>query len=177
MSEPERSPSPYVSDDAWDLFFEQSAVALGLSYEAKYLRVNTAMCELLGRPAEEIVGADIRSFLGPDTKQALREQERAIAAGATRGHLEGAIIQPDGSERWASMDAVIVLDSNKEFVLTMIECVDLSSLNQARINVAASERRIRKLLTNARDIVSLVAADGTMQFTTAEQVGALGYED
>lgn len=43
--------------------------------------------------------------------------------------------------------------------------------------VAASERRFRKLLTNTRDIVSLVSEDGQMLFTTASQVGALGYQD
>ncbi|MEO6989672.1 MAG: EAL domain-containing protein [Aquihabitans sp.] len=41
--------------------------------------------------------------------------------------------------------------------------------------IAASERRVNKLLNSARDIVSLVDIDGRILFTTASQVGALGY--
>jgi PAS domain S-box-containing protein len=38
-----------------------------------------------------------------------------------------------------------------------------------------SERRIRKLLTNTRDVVSLTDADGRLVYSTAGHLGALGY--
>ena len=47
----------------------------------------------------------------------------------------------------------------------------------ATSEVAVSERRFLKLLTNARDIVALVSEEGEILFTTATQVGALGYHD
>ena len=83
-------------------FFESVKVGLALAdLTTRYIRVNAAYAELLGRPPEDLIGVPftdvIRSpeFLGSDSRVAalLAGRESALSA-------EEAYVAPDGRELW-----------------------------------------------------------------------------
>jgi two-component system, sensor histidine kinase and response regulator len=69
----------------------------GVDNDARTLAVNHAMCEILGRSEEEILGRTVFEFLDEENLAIMREQLRRRARGET-GAYEVAISRPDGSK-------------------------------------------------------------------------------
>ncbi len=65
--------------------------------EAKVLHANDAMCAILGRPREEIMGRTIFDFLDDENRELLRKQLRLREAGKASNY-EMALVRPDGSQ-------------------------------------------------------------------------------
>jgi sigma-54 dependent transcriptional regulator, acetoin dehydrogenase operon transcriptional activator AcoR len=61
------------------------------------LRVNDAMCRLLGRDAEEIVGRSILEFTHPEDVQPSRDWNESRSAGNVMAPLIKRYVRPDGS--------------------------------------------------------------------------------
>lgn len=163
--------------DGWVQVFDQSPVAMGVALDFCYVRANPAMCRLIGLPADEIIGRDARTFLSAGLVDQIEGSLETAGHGEHRLHIEGQITRPDGAFRWAAIDAVIVSDADADGAsnTTIIQATDLTDLHQARTRLAASERWLRKLLTNISDTVSLVGADRRLIFTAARNNKALGY--
>ncbi|QXC59282.1 EAL domain-containing protein [Aquihabitans sp. G128] len=163
----------------WEQVFARSPIPMGVAQGFRWVRVNEALAELIGLPASEIVGHDSRRFLGADILDGIAQAMVAAAEGARRLHLEGTVVTGDGTERWASIDAVIIFgtatDGDVDAVTAVVQATDLTDLHAARESVAASERRYRSLLANISDTVSLTDADGNLLFSTGRQNRALGY--
>lgn len=64
--------------------------------DAVTLTVNDALCEILGRPLEKIIGRKVFDFLDEENRLIMKEQLRRRAAGET-GVYEIALSRPDGS--------------------------------------------------------------------------------
>ena len=64
--------------------------------DARTTDVNPAMCMILGRPREEILGKDIYAFVDAENEQIFRERMAARKRGEI-GHYQIALQRPDGS--------------------------------------------------------------------------------
>jgi diguanylate cyclase (GGDEF)-like protein/PAS domain S-box-containing protein len=81
--------------------FDHSTVGIGLVDEdGRFVEANPALCELLARPAAEVIGHAATEFAHPDDLP----QERFGAAGPdapVSERLETRFVRPDGEPRWA----------------------------------------------------------------------------
>jgi len=163
----------------WEQVFARSPIPMGVSVGFRWVRVNAALADLLALPAADIIGRDSRQFLTEATLEKIGHALQEVAAGEHRVHIEGTVVRGDGEERWAAIDAVIVLEpgdvTGAGDVTSVVQATDLTDLHAAREGVAASERRYRNLLANISDTVSLTDADGNLLFSTGRQNRALGY--
>ena len=77
-------------------------------------RVNPAVCALLGRPAEQLVGQSWAEYNHPDEAPLVDAVLARIAAGADTYEDERRYVRPDGSEVWASTHVTLVRDEAGE---------------------------------------------------------------
>jgi diguanylate cyclase (GGDEF)-like protein/PAS domain S-box-containing protein len=136
--------------------------------------VNVALCELLDRSADELIGANAlelaRDFLGAELDLALE----AYGLGEQRLHLEIELHRPDGKHRWVATDVVIL--ERGQAATTLVTVSDITGLHEVRTELSASERRMRSLLTNLSDTVSLTDAEGRLLYSTQTDNFLLGYD-
>jgi PAS domain S-box-containing protein len=79
------------------------------------LEVNDAMCEILGRPKEEIVGRNFFDFLNEESREIVREQNRIRKQGI-HSLYEISLTQPNGQLVPCLMNASPLLDKNGNVV-------------------------------------------------------------
>ena len=83
----------------------------GVNNDAVTLAVNDAMCTILGRPREKILGRTVFEFLDSDNIPIIKEQLRRRATGET-GAYEIAVSRPDGSNVPCLFHATPFYDKN-----------------------------------------------------------------
>jgi diguanylate cyclase (GGDEF)-like protein/PAS domain S-box-containing protein len=83
--------------------FDGSPVGIGLADErGLFVEANAALCELLGRPAREVLGHSSAEFTHPDDLALHADAGRMIEAAAGGvARVEKRYVRPDGEVRWA----------------------------------------------------------------------------
>ncbi|MDB5373836.1 MAG: domain S-box protein [Belnapia sp.] len=139
--------------------FEQAAIAMSQSdpESGRLLRVNVAYCNLIGRPASQVVGLPFVDFIHPDDRDAAMRGWWAMAHGETAVfETERRYLRPDGSIRWVSGSVTPVRDPHSgKVVRTLAAFQDITDRK------AAEERQwllTRELDHRAKNLLAVVQA-------------------
>ncbi|XVV08739.1 diguanylate cyclase domain-containing protein [Actinoplanes sp. CA-131856] len=153
--------------------FEASPAGIGLSGpDGRFVTVNPALCRLLAREQDEVVGAGVFAHAHPDDRFDVDEIARRIAAapdGVAR--MEVRFCRPDDDTRW-----VWITLSRTDADLILVQMQDVTARYQAERATRDSERLLTAVAGVARrirtgedaraNIVSavreLAASDGVM---------------
>jgi diguanylate cyclase (GGDEF)-like protein/PAS domain S-box-containing protein len=137
--------------------FDDSPVGIGLSDEnGRFIQVNAALCRLLGRAREEILGRSSLEFTHPD--------DRAFHARATElieessdgiARVEKRYVRPDGEVRWAWLTFTHVRGEGVG-VRTLAHVQDVTERKQADESLA----RTKETLEAAADIARVTQLGG-----------------
>ncbi len=106
--------------------FEQAGVGMvEVDLDGRYLRVNRAFAELLGRTEEEVLKTDIFSVTHPEDRATDEAAFRRMVTGATPVRRQKRYLRPDGSVAMGSLTAALVRDSSGTplYVLTVVQDV------------------------------------------------------
>jgi PAS domain S-box-containing protein len=157
--------------------FEQAPVAMSQSDPAtgRLLRVNNSYCELVGRPAADLVGRRFAEITHPDD----REGEHGTWARMVRGEVPGyerekRFVRPDGSVRWARVTASVVRGPDGRVLRTMVAARDVTDRKTAEEALSESEERLRAVVDATPECVKLVGADGALLQMNPAGLRALG---
>jgi two-component system, cell cycle sensor histidine kinase and response regulator CckA len=152
--------------------FEHARDAMLLADDhGRYVDANPAACALLGYSRDELLRLTVWDVTPPGHLEAGRAQWRAFIEG---GHLSGeyAMRRKDGTEVPVEFNAVANVAPGIHLTVTR----DVSSrLRQARL-LKASEERLRRVLDNISDIISVLDEHGTIEFESPSVTRVLGYE-
>ncbi|MDP1793379.1 MAG: PAS domain S-box protein, partial [Acidimicrobiales bacterium] len=130
--------------------FEQSGVATGFSdLQGVAYRVNPAMCRLMDRPAEQLIGRTWAEFVLPDDVPRREADWKEIRAGKTSGWTDRRYLRPDGSAVWVSVHATMVRDESGTPLYILGEFHDLTERKLSEAALRASEERLALALANA----------------------------
>ncbi len=92
-----------------EIGFEQAGIGAAIvDLEGVPLRVNPAVCSLLGRPKELLVGRHWTEYTHPDEVPAWQSLLARVAAGHDTYAVEGRYVRPDGTVVWASSHVTLV---------------------------------------------------------------------
>ena len=98
-----------------EIGFEQAGIGAAIfDLEGVPIRVNPAVCSLLGRPKELLVGRHWTAYTHPDETPSWQSLLARVAAGHDTYAVEGRYLRPDGTVVWASSHVTLVRDESGE---------------------------------------------------------------
>jgi PAS domain S-box-containing protein len=138
------------SEERFRAFFDNAPIGKSMTAsDGKLLRVNSALCNMLGYSVEELQSLTFVPITYPDDLPESRECVRALFAGEQeRWEMDKRYIAKDGRLVWAHVTTSLQRDSKGEplFLLTHVD--DISRRKQAVEALRESEQHFRSLFEN-----------------------------
>lgn len=118
-----------ASEEAFRLAFDGSGVAMAMislasPRQGRYLKVNQALCDLVGYPAGDLLARSVSDITHPDDVEA--DERAAIEAGANERdtyRTEKRYLRADGSITWVAVTTSVVgrMSEQELLVISLVE--------------------------------------------------------
>jgi two-component system sensor histidine kinase/response regulator len=137
-----------------------TGVAL-IAMDGRFLRVNEALCGMLGRPADELVGSTSRPFTHPDDLKVTDNAYEQLRSGA-RVATEKRYVRPDGEVVWASTYGQILSGRQDTARYIVSHFIDVTATKLAEQRQQEANTRFETAFADAPISMALVAPDGRL---------------
>jgi len=119
-----------------------------VSLEGRYLRVNSALCQFLGRTAAEMLGTDISQFNEPEEYQIILTRRRQMIEGTIpRFHsYEKRFLHSSGRVLWGQLTVALVRNAAGQPTYFCILVQDTTERRAAEQTLRESEQRLRSMV-------------------------------
>ncbi|MFA5884116.1 MAG: PAS domain S-box protein [Acidimicrobiia bacterium] len=175
---PRRDPAADVPDGLFHLAMERSAVGMCLvGPDGTFRAVNAALCEMLGRPREELVTCTWQELTHPDDL----ESDLTLVADVLEGRrdhyrLLKRYVRPDGSVIWGDLSVGAVREPTGEVRMFVSQIVDVTELTAARQALMESELHYRLLAENASDVILRLDPQDAVTWASPSAAEVFGWE-
>jgi PAS domain S-box-containing protein len=168
-----------VSDDVLASVFESANIGMAItSLDKRWLRVNDGLCELLGWPAEVLIGQPVFDVTHPDDAPEDRELREQLLAGAARRYSrEKRYRHASGRYIWVQVHVALVRDADGQPSYFVGQIHDISARKRAEALLQESEERYRSLIENIPIGLYRMTPDGHFLDVNAALMQMLGYTD
>jgi PAS domain S-box-containing protein len=164
------------SERLFRVTFERAAVGVAhMATNGHWLRVNQAVCDILGYTEAELIGGDFRTLTYPeDLEPNIRLARQLLADEAQSYRIEKRYIRKDGSVIWAMLTSSLVRgpDGEPQHFVSVIE--DISDRKAAEAALLESEQRWRTLAAALPQLVWTCTADGRTDYVSDRWVAFTG---
>ena len=135
--------------------FEESGIGMAIiSPDGRWLRVNRALADTLGYPADDLVGFPVEAQTHTDDVAADREATRLLLAGECRTYtMEKRYVRPSGDVVWALVNVSLVPGAEGEAAHLIAGIQDITERKQAENALRESEERYRLLAQSATEVL------------------------
>ena len=135
--------------------FEESGIGMALlSTDGRWLRVNRAVSDLLGRVPEDLIGLPVEGVIHPDDASAGREAMRLLQVGECRTYtMELRYVRPSGAVVWALVNVSLVPGPEGAPGHFIAGIQDITERKQAETGLRQSEERYRLLARSSNETV------------------------
>ncbi|HEX3578002.1 MAG TPA: PAS domain S-box protein [Thermoanaerobaculia bacterium] len=141
--------------------------------EGRILAVNDAACEVLGAPAQQLVGISIRDVLPTEERCAFDDYvERLLRDGVAAGLMK--IATAGGLRVWEYCNTLETNDGSAPVVHGSAR--DVTDREADFLQVRRSEDYFRSIIENASDIIIIVGRDGRIRYASPSVERLLGYK-
>ncbi|MBE7197428.1 MAG: PAS domain-containing protein, partial [Parafilimonas terrae] len=163
-----------TSEEHLAAIFAGASVGLSeVDAAGRFLRVNTELCRILGRPADELLHlsvADVTdSAFVPSSLEAMAQ---AIATGRSTT-VDKQYRRPDGTAIWAGSSIRRLDDAEGRLKNLLVVTADLSQRKEAEQRLADSERRLQELNETLEQLVSERTAERNLFATIVEKTDVM----
>ncbi|RFB88823.1 histidine kinase [Rhizobium leguminosarum bv. trifolii] len=133
--------------------------------EGRLLRVNDAVCEMLGRSREQLLGMSFLDYTQVDD----RDEDAALYARQVSGYIDNYVLRkratrPDGTVVYLDVHSSSVRDASHGFRYGVRVLRDVTAAKQMEDQVRESEQRMRDLLEALPAAVYTTDATGRITF-------------
>lgn len=138
--------------------------------------INRQLCEMLGYEPDELIGRSAKLLVMTEQdKNAMDQRIEARAKGLSEHYMID-LRRKDGSAIALEISAAPMVDAKGSVIGSIGICVDISERQRAEAAIRLSEARYRLMAEHATDMISRVAPDGTLLYTSPASRALLGYE-
>ncbi len=143
------------SERRFELMMENAAIGMALvAPEGKLLRVNPALCRMLGRDKEVLLHCTWQEITHPDDLTIDLNYVQQLRDGEINNyHLRKRYLRPDGRVIWGDLAVTAIRNSDGSLASLIGQITDITSQVEAEEALAAREERFRLLAENASDVV------------------------
>lgn len=152
--------------------FECAGIGMAVtSLDKRWLRVNDGLCELLGWPAEALVGRPVLEITHPDdAAEDLELRSQLLVGKARRYSREKRYKHADGHFIWVQVHAALVRDATGQPAYFVSQIIDISARRRA-------EERYRSLVESIPIGLYRTTHDGQFVEVNRAMMQMLGYTD
>ncbi len=131
------------TEERYRLAFEHAAVGMAVLTPAGRIRqVNSALCRILGRPEQDLLGADWRSVTYPDDVPRFSAAIRRLASGETSSEiLVKRGTHPDGKIVWVQNSLSAARDAGGDLLHLVVLIEDITEQRRAEEGLRLLEAR------------------------------------
>jgi len=163
--------------DLFENAFQHAAVGKALvGLDGKFLRINPAFCDLVGRSEAEVLATDFQSITHPDDLDVDVEHLGRLLAGEIPSYrMDKRYIRADGGLVWVHLTVSIVRDrfgAPKHFIA---QVQDLTARREAEAAVRWSEARYRLMTNHMTDMIAVSEIGGVTTFVSPSCEAITGY--
>jgi diguanylate cyclase (GGDEF)-like protein/PAS domain S-box-containing protein len=157
------------SEERSNSIFETAPIGMAIiSPEGRYIKVNRALCEMLGYGIEELMALATADVTHPDdATRERRASEWLVQSGRTVYEADKRYIRKDGSTFWAHLTARIIRNETGTilYVLSMVENIDEQRRAQAALEEANAKltRSLAELRERTRRVTLLTEMTDLLQ--------------
>lgn len=133
----------------------------------KYLLINNAGAQAVGRPISEVLGRDDTAIFPAETAQAIIQKDREILASGTSQTYEERMVANSENRVYLSTKGPLHDQSGNTIGLIGIS-LDITDRHRA-------EQYFRSLVQNSSDVITIIETDGTIRYESPSIHRILGY--
>lgn len=124
----------HESEERFRSAFEAAAIGMAIvSADGRFVKVNTALCDLLGYSAEALQALSFQDITHPEDIEADLEQARRLAAGEVRSYqMEKRYLHRDGQVIWIRLTGSAVRDASGRLVHFIAQIEDVTARRDAQ---------------------------------------------
>ncbi len=158
--------SPTMFDDAvrsradalFRTAFAHAPIGIALvGIDGSWLKVNDALCRIVGRTEDELLGLTFQDITHPDDLDAdVAEMERLLSGELDSYQMEKRYLLPDGTEKWVSLSGAVVRDDDARPLHFIAHVEDIDARRRSLRDLA----RFSALVEGAEDAIFTREADG-----------------
>lgn len=166
------------SDEDLRLSFQQSAVPQAITgRDGRFTSVNTALCRLLGRPAEWLLGRAVGAVLHPWADPELRQEVAQLGHGEVDA-VSGEVVarHADGRTLQLLVDVSTFRDRDGAPRGLVLAARDLTTVRSAEERLVRQERLYHALANRAADAALITDADLVVTFASPTLLDLVGLE-
>ena len=166
------------AEQRFRLAFDNAPIGMALvSPDGRFLQVNTALCDIVGYPPDELEARSFLDITHPADVDADLDSLRRMLAGAIRTHsIEKRYLHADGHVVWVNLSVSLVRgdDGAPRYFISQIE--DITDRRRTEEALRESEALFRLLAEHASDLITLTDPDGVILYASPSARVVLGYE-
>ena len=157
--------APDPSTAAYTQAFARAPIGMALiGLDSRAIEVNDALCAILGRGRDELIGTTFDFVTHPDDVGADMAQAIEVVRGDRDVFArEKRFVRPDGSVRWVEVGGSLIRDDRGAPVQFVFHVQDITERRGAEHDLAESEKRFRSAFDDALTGIALTGADGRLR--------------
>jgi PAS domain S-box-containing protein len=165
------------SEERFRTAFDHAAIGMSVvDLNGRFRRVNPALCGLTGYSEAELLTKTFQEITHPDDLQADLAQVDLLLAGKIRAlQMEKRYLRKGGEVIWIRLSSALVRDGQGAPLHFIGQLEDITERKRAEETIRTSEARFRSLISNATDIITILDADGVIQYESPPIERILGY--
>ena len=146
------------------------------SANGAFVRVNQALCDLLGQTAAELRGRTLADIVHDDDRVSVHDSLRRLVAGSVSRFIgEVRVVRGDGEPVWVEAGVTAVAHAAAHGSLLIGQVRDISARREMEEAIREREQLFRAAFDDAAVAMLLVSPDGTILRGNAAVCALLGY--
>jgi PAS domain S-box-containing protein len=145
------------SEERFRLAFDLAGIGMALvSLDGHFLRVNQALCELLGRSEAALLETDFQSLTHPDDLAIDLAQAARLTRGDIRSYtLDKRYLRSDGSVVWATLTGSLLRHADGSPRYFIAQMADITARKHAEQRETVAQDRLRGILRFSPTLITL----------------------
>ncbi|OQX94478.1 hypothetical protein B6I21_09440, partial [candidate division KSB1 bacterium 4572_119] len=162
------------SEDRYRSIVENSFEGIGLIDDKHtFIYANTNLAKLFGYPLDEVIGADFRKFVAPESLEIVSDRYKRRQKGEeVLPRYEVILLKKNKETTFAELSSSVIKDK-KGKVLTIVQLIDNTEKKKAEDRIKESEANLRALIENRED--SIWSIDKNFNYITFNSFFAKSY--